>query len=65
MKDLSKELRFNQRFKKVHSVETYFRDIYSNRQINRCERIVNRFVGILNKLIREILLHWCYELALS
>ena len=57
-------------------METYFRDIYSNRQINRCERIVNRFVGILkskikdldkglNKLIRQILLHWCYELALS
>ena len=25
----------NQRFKKMHLVETYFRDIYSNRQINR------------------------------
>ena len=39
-------------------------------------RIVNRFVGILKskikdldkgltKLIRQILLHWCYELTLS
>ena len=45
-----------------------------NIQINRWKRIVNRFVGILNKLIREgkgskkirqILLHWCYELTLS
>ena len=44
----SKGLRFNQIFKKVHLVETYFRDIYSNRQINRWKRIVNRFVGILN-----------------
>ena len=44
------------------------------RQINRWKRIVNRFVGILNKLIskgknskniRQILLHWCYELTLS
>ena len=35
IKDLSKGLRFNQRFKKVHLVETYFRDIYSNRHINR------------------------------
>ena len=44
------------------------------RQINRRKRIVNRFVGILKKLIKEgkdskkirqILLHWCYELALS
>ena len=26
---------FNQRFKKVHLVETYFKDIYFNRQINR------------------------------
>ena len=52
-----------------------FRDIYSNRQINRWKRIVN-IVGILkskikdltkglNKLIRQILLHWCYELTLS
>ena len=37
----------NQRFKKVHLVETYFRDIYSNRQINRYKRIVNRFIDIL------------------
>ena len=44
------------------------------RQINRWKIIVNRFVGILKKLIREgkdskknrrILLHWCYELTLS
>ena len=35
IKYLSKGLRFNQRLKKVHLVETYFRDIYSNRQINR------------------------------
>ena len=41
---------------------------------NRWKGIVNRFAGILNKLIREgkdskkikqILLHWCYELTLS
>ena len=41
------------------------------RQINRWKRIINRFVGILNKLIsegkdskkiRQILLHWCYEI---
>ena len=41
------------------------------RQINRWKRIVTRFVGILKKLIserkdskeiRQILLHWCYEL---
>ena len=45
-----------------------------NRQINRWKRIANRFVGILKKLnregkdskkIRQILLHWCYELTLS
>ena len=45
-----------------------------NRQINRWKRIVSRFVGILKKLsskgkdskkIRQILLHWCYELTLS
>ena len=44
------------------------------RQMNRWKRIVNRFVGILKKLnsknkgskeIRQILLHWCYELILS
>ena len=44
------------------------------RQINRWKIIVNRFVGILKKLIREgkdskknrqTLLHWCYELTLS
>ena len=35
IKYLSKGLRFNQRLKKVHLAETYFRDIYSNRQINR------------------------------
>ena len=43
-------------------------------QINKWKRIVNRFVGILKKLIKEgkdskkirqILLHWCYELMLS
>ena len=42
------------------------------RQINRWKRIVSRFVDILNKLIsegkdskkiRQILLHWCYELS--
>ena len=48
IKDLSKGLRFNQIFKKVHLVETYFRDIHSNRQINRWKKIVNIFVGILN-----------------
>ena len=41
------------------------------RQINRWKRIISRFVGILKKLIdkgsdslkiRQILLHWCYEL---
>ena len=63
--DVIKNQRFNQRFKKMHLVETHFRDIYSNTQINRCKRIVNKFVGILNKLIRQILLHWCYELTLS
>ena len=36
----------------MHLVETYFRDIYSNRQIHRWKRIVNRFVGILNYLER-------------
>ena len=44
------------------------------RQMNRWKRIVNRFVGILKKLnskgkdskkIKQILLHWCYELTLS
>ena len=44
------------------------------RQINRWKKIVDRFVGILRKLnskgkdckkIRQILLHWCYELTLS
>ena len=44
------------------------------RQMNRWKRIANRFVGILKKLnnknkdskkIRQILLHWCYELTLS
>ena len=42
------------------------------RQINRWKRIVSRFVGLLKKLIskgkdsmkiRQILLHWCYELT--
>ena len=33
--DVIKNQRFNQRFKKMHLVETYFRAIYSNRQINR------------------------------
>ena len=41
------------------------------RQINRWKRIINRFIGILKKLnsknkdnkkIRQILLHWCYEI---
>ena len=41
------------------------------RQIGRWKKIVSRFVGILKKLIskgrdslkiRQILLHWCYEL---
>ena len=41
------------------------------RQIGRWKRIVSRFVGILKKLIskgkdslkiRQVLLHWCYEL---
>ena len=41
------------------------------RQIGKWKRIVSRFVGILNKLIkdgkdslkiRQVLLHWCYEL---
>ena len=63
--DVIKNQRFNQRFKKVHLVETYFRGIYSNRQINRQKIIVNRFIGISNKLIRQILLHWCYGLTLS
>ena len=40
------------------------------RQINRWKRIFSRFVGILrkrkdSKKIRQILLHWCYELTLS
>ena len=44
------------------------------RQVNRWKRIVSRFIGILKKLnskgkdskkIRQILLHWCYELTLS
>ena len=42
-----------------------------SRQLNRWKRIVNRFIGILKKLnskskdskkIRQILLHWCYEI---
>ena len=46
----------------------------NQRRIGRWKRIVSRFFGILNKLIREgkdskkirqILLHWCYELTLS
>ena len=50
------------------------RSEYDNRQINRLKKIVNRFVDIFNNLIREgkdskkirqILFHWCYELALS
>ena len=45
--DVIKNPRFNQRFKKVHLVETYFRDIYSNRQINRWKSIVKRFFGIM------------------
>ena len=52
----------------------YWKERRSNddiRQINRWKRIINRFVGILNKLIsegkdskkiRQILLHWCYEI---
>ena len=36
------------------------------RQVNRWERIVSRFIGILKnkdrKKIRQILLHWCYEI---
>ena len=44
------------------------------RQINRWKIIASRFVGIFKKLnnkgkdskkIRQILLHWCYELTLS
>ena len=54
IKDLSKGLRFNQRFKKVHLVEHIFRDIYSNRQINRWKIIVNRFVGILKLKIKDL-----------
>ena len=33
--DAIKNQRLNQRFKKMHLVKTHFRDIYSNRQINR------------------------------
>ena len=50
-------------------METYFKDIYYNRQINRFIGILKSKVldltKILNKLIRQILLHWCYELTLS
>ena len=69
-----KNQRIHQRFKKGAFGGTYFIDMYFNRQINRWKRIVNRFVDILNKLIREgkdrkkirqTLLHWCYELTLS
>ena len=28
---------------------SYFRDIYSNRQINRWKKIISRFVGIFKK----------------
>ena len=44
------------------------------RKINKWKRIVSRSVGIFKKLnskvkeskkIRQILLHWCYELTLS
>ena len=40
------------------------------RQINRWKRAVSRFVGVLKKIIsegkespriRQVLLHWCYE----
>ena len=43
------------------------------RQISRWKRIASRFIGILKQLnsegkdskkIRQILLHWCYELTL-
>ena len=33
--DVIKNQRFNQRFKRVQLVETFLRDIYSNRQMNR------------------------------
>ena len=33
--DVIKNQRFYQKFKNMHLVETYFRDNYSNRQINR------------------------------
>ena len=52
--DVIKNQRFIQRFKKVHLVETYFRDIYSNRQINRWKRIVNKFVGVLKSKIKDL-----------
>ena len=44
------------------------------RQMNRWKKIVHRFAGILKKLIsedkdsmkiRQILLHWCYEIKPS
>ena len=51
------------RYWKGRKREGYFR------QINRWKRILSRFVGILNKMIsgdskkiRQILLHWCYEI---
>ena len=44
IKDLSKGLRFNQRFKKVHLVKHIFGDIYSNRQINRKELLIDLLV---------------------
>ena len=49
--DVIKNQIFNQRFKEMHFVGTYFRDIYSNRQINRWKRIVSRFVNILKSKI--------------
>ena len=42
--DVIKNQRFNQRFKKVHLVETYCRDIYSNRQIDRKEFLIDLLV---------------------
>ena len=35
-------------------MEHIFRDIYSNRQINRWKIIVNRFVGILKLKIKDL-----------
>ena len=49
-------------------METYFKDICSNRQINRFTGILKSKALRFNqsfKLIRQILLHWCYELTLS